>query len=97
MLIILKDLCAGCGFCRDNCPQGAISIIDRKVFIDSGKCNDCGICVDICPRGAITLENVKMKTENELDLTFMSVSLRQKAEDISEKLEKIIQSRNTMR
>ncbi len=96
MLQIRSDLCVGCGICRNNCPRDAISIIDRKAFIDSGKCNNCGICVDICPRGAITGENAKIEIKTKENLADIARSLSQKAETISEKLDKIYRDRNTV-
>lgn len=97
MLQIRKDLCVGCGICRDNCPQDAISIINRKAFIDGEKCNDCGICLNICPRGAIVSKSVKIDAEKQEDLLSMAHSMTQKAEAISEKLEKICRDRNTVK
>lgn len=54
MLQISKDLCLGCGFCAQNCPQGAIYVVWRQLQIDFRKCNSCGLCLEICPQGAIT-------------------------------------------
>lgn len=96
MLQIQRDLCVGCGICHNNCPQDAISIINRKAFINREKCNDCGICLDICPRGAISIKNGKMDIETKENLAHMARSLSQKAETISEKLEKICRDRNTV-
>ncbi len=93
---IRKDRCVGCGICRDNCPQNAISIINRKAFIDAAKCNDCGICLNVCPRGAIILKDVKIDAEKQEDLLSIAHSLSKKAEDISNKLEQICRDRNTV-
>jgi len=48
--------CTGCGVCKKECPQGAISgqkkephIIDKKI------CIKCGICLEICKFGAIVV------------------------------------------
>jgi len=96
MLQIQRDLCVGCGICRNNCPQDAISIINRTAVIDIAKCNGCGICIDVCPRGAISIENGKIDSETKEDLADMARSLSQKAEAISQKLEKICRDRNTV-
>lgn len=49
-----QNLCIGCGKCIPFCPQGAISIENRKAQIDQDECVECGICVRQipCPRKA---------------------------------------------
>jgi ferredoxin len=29
-----QELCAGCGTCMDECPEGAIQLVDQKAVID---------------------------------------------------------------
>ncbi|HDH99389.1 MAG TPA: 4Fe-4S dicluster domain-containing protein, partial [Firmicutes bacterium] len=54
---ILEDVCTGCGLCRRNCPQGAISGEPKKPHkIDQDKCIRCGICLDVCRFGAVKVE-----------------------------------------
>ena len=54
---ILEDVCTGCGLCRRNCPQGAISGEPKKPHkIDQDKCIKCGICLDVCRFGAVKVE-----------------------------------------
>ena len=96
MVQIQQALCIGCGICRDNCHQGAISIINRKVVIDMVKCDNCGFCLNICPRGAINGKSVKIDTEKTENLFGLAHSLTQKANDISEKLEKLRYERNNL-
>lgn len=40
--------CTGCGTCIENCPYGAIELVDDKIIIKSN-CNACGACVEDCP------------------------------------------------
>lgn len=37
----------------DNCPKGAISIVDHRAVIDKSKCVECGRCMAVCPYSAI--------------------------------------------
>ncbi len=47
--------CRGCIVhkCKEVCPRGAISIIDKKCVIDKEKCIECGLCTKACPYSAI--------------------------------------------
>ncbi len=51
----VSDMCRGCisNRCRQSCPVGAISIVDKKAVIDSEKCIECGKCKAACPYDAI--------------------------------------------
>ena len=53
MLTVDESLCKGCGKCVKSCPQGAITLIDKKAHIDPALCRGCGICMRVCPNGAI--------------------------------------------
>lgn len=48
MSYIIKDLCIGCGICKDICPAESIYERDGSYFIDKATCVDCGTCVDEC-------------------------------------------------
>lgn len=47
---IVKPTC-GCGpdFCKNACPEGAITIVGNKAVINHTICIRCGICADACP------------------------------------------------
>lgn len=51
--IVDKNKCNGCSECVNQCPNGAISIIDNKAVIDLTKCRNCRTCENICPENAI--------------------------------------------
>jgi uncharacterized Fe-S center protein len=48
-----QELCVGCGTCRKNCAQNAITIENKKASIDHDKCVGCGRCIGACPRDAV--------------------------------------------
>jgi uncharacterized Fe-S center protein len=50
---IRQDRCVGCGICQKNCAHGAITIENKKAFIDHDKCVGCGRCLGLCPMDAV--------------------------------------------
>jgi len=51
---VIAEKCTGCGACRRNCPQGAISGEKKEPHvIDQEKCIKCGLCYDLCKFDAI--------------------------------------------
>jgi uncharacterized Fe-S center protein len=66
---IIYKKCIGCGFCVEQCAQGAISIVERPsgvaspsasasqvVRIDRELCVGCAQCIHACPQGALTID-----------------------------------------
>ena len=51
---ILTETCIGCGACKKNCAHDAISITNKKAFIDENKCVGCGRCIGVCPVDAVS-------------------------------------------
>jgi Pyruvate/2-oxoacid:ferredoxin oxidoreductase delta subunit len=88
MLRVRKDLCVGCGLCRENCPQEAVSVQSGKAWIDQTRCKHCGICVDICPQVAI----VESAPVSQAELAITVGSLKQKANDLIGRIEKLKQN-----
>ena len=78
-------MCVGCGLCRENCSQEAISVQSGKAWIDRMRCNHCGICLNICPQGAI-IEYIPV---SQADLAITVGSLKQKADGLIERIEKL--------
>ncbi len=52
---VVSNLCQGCLAhpCREVCPKGAISFVDKKAYIDQENCIKCGRCRQVCPYTAI--------------------------------------------
>lgn len=51
----VTNTCQGCLAhpCREICPKGAISFVDKHAYIDQDKCIHCGMCARTCPYQAI--------------------------------------------
>lgn len=50
------DKCNGCRICLKVCPQGVISMIDKKAYlINYESCMECGACRLNCESNAIML------------------------------------------
>lgn len=59
MIEVDLEKCRGCGLCEQNCPAGAISVIDKKAVVDD-KCVNCGVCFRVCKFGGLArLEEMK--------------------------------------
>ncbi len=55
---IRKNLCIGCGICKNNCPVDAIEIKNQKATIDKTKCIKCYCCQEFCPKKAVAARNI---------------------------------------
>ena len=51
-----KNLCIGCGICRDICPAKAIVIKKKKAVIDKKRCIRCFCCQEFCPKSAMKVK-----------------------------------------
>jgi len=55
-LVILPELCNGCGACQRECPAGAISGEPKQLHvIDPAVCTRCRLCYDVCPTHAVVI------------------------------------------
>ena len=61
-IVVSEDLCKGCGYCAEFCPQDCIEITQDRfnsqgtrfaVFSHPDDCTACAICVWMCPSFAI--------------------------------------------
>ncbi len=70
--------CTGCNWCDIACPSGAITMSERKAYIEDARCIGCGYCVDRCP------EDVMWMTERSEPLALpvaepLDADLRERA------------------
>ncbi len=54
--VVNVEKCVGCSQCYLYCPDGVISIENKKAVIDYDFCKGCGICHKICKLNAIEME-----------------------------------------
>ena len=85
MLRVRKDLCLSCGLCVESCPRQAIFIVSATAEINQGRCNKCRLCLEVCPQGAI----VEVTTVSEAELATTVGSLKQKADELMRRIEKL--------
>ena len=50
---VREKRCRACGRCAKECGSDAISIVDKKAWIDPDKCVGCGRCIGACAFDAI--------------------------------------------
>jgi len=90
-LRVRKDSCLGCGICAESCPQQAISIIRGVARIDQSRCTRCQLCVDVCPQAAIA----PFAPASTGELTATVGSLKQEADDLIRRIQKLQQHCDT--
>ena len=52
---IKRKTCIGCAECEKHCPADAISLEEKKAFIDKNKCIGCGECIVRCPTESVNI------------------------------------------
>jgi len=60
-IAVIERKCTGCGLCKQNCPFGAIDLVNGKAELNAA-CKVCGICVKNCPEKAILKLETKVKS-----------------------------------
>jgi len=51
-----EGACVGCAECLKVCPEGAVSVADKKASIDKSLCIGCGECLTVCRSKAISMD-----------------------------------------
>ncbi|MFV0313677.1 MAG: monomeric [FeFe] hydrogenase [Anaerotignum sp.] len=53
---VVTEACRGClgHKCQEVCPRNAVSIVDRRAYINQNLCIECGLCKKACPFNAIS-------------------------------------------
>jgi ferredoxin len=60
--VVDNKYCVACGVCVNNCPFGAIKVVNGVVAkVDEAKCVGCGKCEKACP--ASVIEIIKKEEE----------------------------------
>lgn len=54
--------CFGLGDCLEVCPTKALTIKNKKIYIDNKKCIGCGKCIKACPRNLFEMVTLKKDT-----------------------------------
>jgi electron transfer flavoprotein alpha subunit len=65
MLKIDETLCIGCGICEQQCPFGAIEVMDG-IAVVGDSCTLCGACVEECEVGALRIEGGGRAVQQDL-------------------------------
>jgi uncharacterized Fe-S center protein len=52
---IKRKTCIGCAECEKHCPASAISLKEKKAYIDKNKCIGCGECIVRCPTQSVNI------------------------------------------
>ena len=54
--VLRKDLCIGCGVCKNICPAKAIVIEKGRAVINRSTCIRCFCCQEFCPKSAMKVK-----------------------------------------
>ncbi len=54
--IFKEDKCVGCRTCAENCPPGAITMVDNFPEVELETCIRCFCCQELCPYDAVEIK-----------------------------------------
>lgn len=66
-----QNLCNGCGTCVEECPVGAITMLQEKASINMEECIRCGRCHQVCEQHASRHDSEKIPEEVENNLAWV--------------------------
>ena len=52
---IKRKTCIGCAACADHCPSHAITLQEKKAYLDPQMCIGCGECIVRCPTESVKI------------------------------------------
>ena len=52
---IKRKTCIGCGECEKHCPASAITLEEKKAYINKQTCIGCAECIVRCPTGSVNI------------------------------------------
>jgi Fe-S-cluster-containing hydrogenase component 2 len=55
-MLVDQEKCVSCGRCQEDCPCGAITLVDEKAVIAPELCVNCQTCAKVCPTEAFSME-----------------------------------------
>ena len=70
------EMCIGCAVCVDECPVGAIAMVDDRATIIGEDCIRCGRCHEVCPQEAVRHDSERIPQEVEANLEWTRDLLR---------------------
>lgn len=57
---LVKNMCVGCGVCKNVCPAKAITLVKGKASINRKKCIRCFCCQEFCPKSALKVRRTAL-------------------------------------
>ncbi len=78
-----NDRCTECNRCLEECPTGAVYLLEGARHINYDKCVSCGTCLKSCTSGAISLERMEAVTVELAKLGRYKTRIQQLERDLA--------------